>query len=66
MVIEECSELIKAVCKHLREGSHEDDIREETADVQIMLDQLRFMFGSTSQIESAKLERLAKNLNMDF
>lgn len=66
MVIEECSELIKAVCKHLRNGGHEDDICEEAADVQIMIDQIRLMFGSTKEIESAKLERLAKKLGIDF
>lgn len=37
---------------------------EEMADVQIMLDQLRIIFGrSTAEAEEYKLERLKKRLN---
>ena len=46
MVQEECSELIKAVCKFFRHGTHAlDNLAEEVADVEIMLEQTKMMFG---------------------
>lgn len=68
MVVEECSELIKAVCKLSRGGSI-DDVLEEAADVQIMLDQIKIMFDSTNKfsgIECMKLERLENRLNKEL
>lgn len=68
MMIEEMSELTKAICKFYRA---EDDasarpaienIREEMADVQIMLDQMKIMFGYADDQERAKLDRLEKRL----
>jgi len=49
MVIEECSELIKAISKFKRENNNEDlkfriaSIAEEEADVRIMLEQIDIM-----------------------
>ena len=69
MMIEEMSELTKAICKLYRatdEGSASvavDNIREEIADVQIMLDQMKIMFGDASEQERAKLNRLEKRLD---
>ena len=66
MMIEEMSELTKALLKHRRKESKEtlDNILEEIADVQIMLDQLRIIFGrSTTEAEEYKLERLKKRLD---
>lgn len=69
MAIEEMSELTKALCKVKRaHGGPEtmaavSSVTEEIADVQIMLDQLRIIFGSdTSSDEEAKLTRLAGRL----
>lgn len=69
MAIEEMSELTKALCKVKRaHGGPETtaaigNIIEEIADVQIMLDQLRIIFGSDAGTEEeAKLERLAGRL----
>ena len=69
MAVEEMSELTKAICKFWRteEGTTERDqavenIIEEAADVQIMLDQLRILFGSTKDAEMVKLSRLRKRL----
>lgn len=68
MMIEEMSELTKAICKFYRAGDDEsaggavESIREEMADVQIMLDQMRIMFGKTGHQERLKLERLEKRL----
>lgn len=69
MAIEEMSELTKALCKVKRaHGGPETtaaigNVIEEIADVQIMLDQLRIIFGSDAGAEEeAKLERLAGRL----
>ena len=66
MCIEEMSELTKAILKYRRAENKnkneaeylEDDIIEEIADVQIMLDQMRIIFGDTSSQEEYKLNRL--------
>lgn len=67
MCIEEMSELTKAILKWRRfpvDGNEKereglvDNIIEEMADVQIMLDQLRAMFGDTTDQENYKLNRL--------
>ena len=64
MAVEECSELIKALCKIPRGGSDEDVI-DEIADVQIMIDQLKIIYGepAVKAVEEKKLERLEKRLN---
>ena len=61
MMIEEMSELTKALCKFWRknaDGRAVADIQEEMADVQIMLDQMKIIFGETKDIEAAKIARL--------
>ena len=66
MCIEEMSELTKAILKYRRAENKnkneaeylEDDIIEEIADVQIMLDQMRIIFGDTQSQEEYKLNRL--------
>ena len=66
MCIEEMSELTKAILKYRRAENKnkneaeylEDDIIEEIADVQIMLDQMRIIFGDTQSQEEYKLTRL--------
>ncbi len=70
MAVEEMSELTKAICKLWRceEGSLArkeaiEGIREEAADVRIMLDQLGILFGDTEAIEEKKLERLRNRIN---
>jgi NTP pyrophosphatase (non-canonical NTP hydrolase) len=78
MLIEECAELTKAICKFFRAvppGSDlfpesaeglVDDIVEEAADVLIMIEQLPIIFPSVGDdIENAKrqkIERLADRL----
>ncbi len=65
MCIEEMAELTKALCKlrrHIENApefykTHENVV-EEIADVQIMLDQMRMIFGSTADMEDYKLNRL--------
>lgn len=68
MMIEEMSELTKALCKLYRaKGEQETDtakrsISEEMADVQIMLDQMKIIFGDPVGMEYVKLDRLAGRL----
>ena len=70
MAVEEMAELTKAICKVKRVSCAAEakaaleNVVEEMADVQIMLDQLRIIFGrSTAETEEYKLERLKKRLD---
>ena len=62
MMIEEMSELTKELCKLFRGEGDTGHILQEMADVQIMLDQMRMIFGDTSELEKAKVERLERRL----
>lgn len=68
MMIEEMSELTKAISKFYRATDDSgasaaiESIREEMADVQIMLDQMEIMFGSPESYEREKLDRLRRRL----
>lgn len=76
IAIEECSELIKALCKYDRYFADEEmdkrilrlNIIEEMADVEIMLEQLKLMFDYNNDFEKtkeSKLKRLAKRIGVD-
>ena len=67
MMIEEMSELTKALLKHRRNPSPKtiEDIKEETADVQIMLDQMRLIYGDNSGYRTEKILRLAARLGIN-
>ena len=66
MMIEECAELIKALCKLKRRHHPSDtaslinDICEETADVQLMVNQMKIVFGAAEVKDwyNVKVERL--------
>ena len=63
MAIEEMSELTKAICKYFRYPMDKEvieNIVEEIADVQIMIDQMKMIFDDTTNIERKKRERLEK------
>ena len=63
MAIEECAELIKALQKRKRaEGTGTiDDVLEEMADVEIMLEQLKVIFDYTpGGYEKSQFEQLKK------
>ena len=73
MAVEEMAELTKAICKVKRVSCTAEakavleNVVEEMADVQIMLDQLRIIFHrSTEEVEEAKLERLAGRLHTRY
>ena len=63
MVLEELSELSKAVCKMVRPGqSNKDELVDCIADAEVMMAQLKRMFNinesSIKEIVDAKLHRL--------
>lgn len=64
---EELSELLVALNKWLGMSENEDyirdNIREECADVEIMLGQLKIIFGDWSDWKHYKLDRLEGRLN---
>ena len=72
IAIEEMSELTHALLKARRAGfpcrgkedpeGYQDHIREEMADVGIVLDQLRFIFGDDGPWRRKKIERLEGRL----
>lgn len=69
IAIEEMAELTKAIVKLRRAASDtareeaQAAVREELADVSIMLSQLELIYGDVSDIEEAKLIRLQKRLD---
>lgn len=73
VAIEEMSELTKALSKYLRyyvaeQGDYEQnvsDIREEMADVGIMLNQLCLIFGDPTEEEILKLLRLEQRIEAE-
>jgi predicted RNA-binding protein with PIN domain len=68
MMIEECSEIIKALCKYKRYGETSgimDMVREEAADTKIMLRQMEIIFGSVDEFVDNKIERLKKSLYLE-
>jgi NTP pyrophosphatase (non-canonical NTP hydrolase) len=66
MVVEEMSELTKEICKHWRGRDNLDAIADEIADVTIMLEQLRLIYGGkeTDAWIDRKLERLWKMMRL--
>ena len=79
VAIEECSELIQAICKHRRRHSHwllsnmfdcpeREHIIEEIADVEIMLSQLKYFLGADEEVEQEiekKLDRQIQRIKED-
>lgn len=76
MMVEEMSELnraasdlTKAICKQRRSRTIREKmdaingIKEEIVDVQIVLDQMKILFGYDEEIERRKLERLEKRID---
>jgi len=62
--VEEMAELTKELAKALIGQSDNDHIREEIADVEIMVEQLKMIYdnGSIAVIKKAKIDRLAERL----
>lgn len=67
VAIEECSELIQAICHKHRGREH--NIAEEIADVEIVLEQLKIINGCHEQVQeirAAKIERLLDKIMDEY
>lgn len=65
MVLEEMSELQKEICKNFRGKDNRLAIAEECADLTIMLEQLRLIYGINDDVNiqmDLKVRRLAERL----
>lgn len=65
MAMEEMSELIQALSKNIRGYANEDNVAEEIADVEIMLNQLKLIFNNEQQVKrwyADKVIRLSERL----
>lgn len=67
MLLEKMTELQKEILKHInRRRDNLDTIMEETADVEIVLHQLKYIFGiqpeKLREVRSAKIQKLKKLL----
>lgn len=58
VAIEECSELIQAIC-HKHRG-REYNIAEEIADVEIMLEQLKIINGCVDEVKAMREIKIAR------
>ena len=58
--IEEMSELSKELCKNIYDAKNFDQITEEMADVQIMLDQLMIIFNNEPQVKTMVARKIAR------
>lgn len=69
MVFEEMSELQKELCKHSRGANNVDNIAEEIADVQIMLEQMMILHDCKEAVDywkEFKIRRLSERLTHDL
>ena len=66
VLLEEMSELSKEILKHVNRGKDNmDEIIDETADVEIMLEQLKYIFGIHQAVKDripVKLEKVSARL----
>lgn len=65
-MIEECSELITSLCHHRISRAADDEVCEELADVEIILGQMRIIFGADNveRMKQKKLDRLAERTGL--
>ena len=68
VAIEELSELQKELCKALRNKSNYDNLVEEIADVEIMLEQMKLYFNilnkDLERMKEHKIERTKERLGL--
>ena len=65
--MEECGELIQALARNLSGEHNEENVAEELADVEIMIQQMRLIFGGSvgynvDIIKAQKVARLKKRI----
>ena len=59
---EECAELIVAINKHKRYGKSEQVI-EEIADVELMLEQLKYLLNCDGEVQKIKKQKIERQLD---
>ena len=59
-LLEEMAELQEALCKHKRGRRTLEDIAEEIADVEIMLDQMKLLFHIEKEAEAQRARKIAR------
>ena len=68
VAVEEMSELQKELCKHLRGRGSQENIAEEIADVEIMMEQMKMLFNceaSVLQVREKKVKRLKERIEQN-
>ncbi|HPW95916.1 MAG TPA: hypothetical protein PK557_02960 [Paludibacteraceae bacterium] len=60
VAIEELSELQKELTKDLRGNANDEHIAEEMADVEIMLEQLKIMYGNDEEVKRYKELKISR------
>ena len=68
IVFEEMSELQKELCKHLRGSGSQENIAEEIADVEIMIEQMKMLFNCETavlQVREKKVKRLKERMEQN-
>ena len=63
MVIEEMSELIKELCKELRDRGNIENIAEEVADVEITLSQIKMIYDIEDAVSKQRDYKLNRFVN---
>ena len=67
VAFEEMSELQKELCKYLRGSGSQENIAEEIADVEIMMEQMKMLFNCEAavlQVREKKVKRLKERMEM--
>lgn len=62
MAVEEMSELTKEICKERRKKSSLEKITDEIADVTVMIEQLKMIFGISDDMVNARIQYKVKRL----
>ena len=65
VAFEEMSELQKELCKYLRGSGSQENIAEEIADVEIMIEQMKMLFNCEAdvlQVREKKVKRLKERI----
>ena len=68
VAFEEMSELQKELCKHLRGSGSKENIAEEIADVEIMIEQMKMIFNCETavlQVREKKVKRLKERIEQN-
>ena len=68
VAFEEMSELQKELCKYLRGSGSKENIAEEIADVEIMMEQMKMIFNCETavlQVREKKVKRLKERIEQN-